>query len=137
MPGFDRRTGRVIGGWDHTLQSLEVIFTTRFGERVMREWFGSDVPHLLGELGNPQTFVRFYSAVARAMTVKELNGFAREPRFKIVEFKVHDLTRLGTVGIDMKGIYMPRALQGDFTPEGGPRIVTVTPNGISNAARSN
>jgi phage baseplate assembly protein W len=129
MAGIDRFTGKPLSGWAHVSQSIEVILTTRFGERIMREWFGSNVPHLLGELVNPQTFVRFYSAVARSMTIKELNGYVREPRFRLTQFKVMDATRTGSVSIEIHGIYMPRALQGDLTPE-GPKVVTITPNGI-------
>jgi len=118
VAGLDRHTGRSVGGWEHLLQSLEVIFTTRFGERVRREWFGSDIPNMLGRLANVGTFVNFYSAVCRSLSVVEINGIAREPRFQIIKFKVKTVDRLGHAEIEMEGIYKPRALFGDFTPEG-------------------
>lgn len=130
MSGVDRYTGRPItDGWVHVTQSLEVIFTTRFGERVMREWFGSDVPALLGELGNPTTFVRYYAAIARGISVKEINGIAREPRFRITAFEVPDVTRTGEARVDIEGIYMPLALYGDFRAE-GTRSVKLRPDGL-------
>ena len=52
--GFDAMTGRILTGWDHVLQSLSDIFTTGFGERVIREWYGSFVPTLLGQLITPE-----------------------------------------------------------------------------------
>ena len=47
--GIDRHTGHPLAGFAHVQQSLEVIFTTHFGERVLRRWFGSFVPKLFGE----------------------------------------------------------------------------------------
>ena len=36
--GMDRYTGKVLTGWDHVIQSMLVIFSTRFHERVLRRW---------------------------------------------------------------------------------------------------
>ena len=38
--GLNAATGSVIEGWPHVAQSLQDIFTTRFGTRIMREWYG-------------------------------------------------------------------------------------------------
>ena len=51
--GVDRNTGKALVGWAHVEQCLGVIFTTTFGERIMREWFGSLVPVLLGRTVTP------------------------------------------------------------------------------------
>jgi phage baseplate assembly protein W len=126
----NRETGAPLSGWAHTVQSIEVIMTTRFGERVQREWFGSDVPKLLGELGNAETFVNFYAATLRALTVREINGWLREPRYRITHFEVEDVSRDGEAIINLTGIYMPRALYGDNTPE-GTRKITITRNGVA------
>ena len=42
--GLNATSGLVLTGWDHVLQSLSDIFTTGFGERIIREWYGSFVP---------------------------------------------------------------------------------------------
>src|SRR5688500_5466382 len=76
--GIDRRTGRPLAGWPHVLQSLEVIFTTHFGERVMRRWFGSFVPNILGEKMVPSTTLKFWTAVCTAIDTWE-------PRYKITK----------------------------------------------------
>jgi phage baseplate assembly protein W len=129
MTGMNRYTGKPISGWDEVVQAIEVIMTTRLGERVLREWFGSSVPKLLGELGNEETFVRFYGAIVRSLTIKELNGWTREPRYRIVKFEVTSIDRQGAADITITGLYMPRALQGDLTPEGF-RKITISGDGI-------
>lgn len=131
MSGVNRETGAPLDGWNHVCQSIEVIMTTRFGERIEREWFGSDIPKLLGELGNPETFVKFYAATVRALTVREINGWLREPRFKVTRFFVESVSRTGEAVIQVEGLYMPRALYGDMTPELSTRVITITPAGIA------
>lgn len=111
--GFDRHTGRVIAGWAHVVQSLEVIFTTRFGERAMRRWFGSAVPRLLGENMVPSTVLKFWTAVCIAIDLWE-------PRFrvtKIVPLGTAENMRGGALGFEIVGVYMPRGHLGDFTVE--------------------
>ncbi|SOC47692.1 hypothetical protein SAMN05892877_13230 [Rhizobium subbaraonis] len=112
----DRHTGELIAGWPHVVQSLEVVFTTVFGERIMREWFGSMVPRLLGELMNEDTIVTFFTALASAVD-------QWEPRFKIKKITPLSLDRLGAFSVEITGEYRPRALLGDFAAEGGKRIV--------------
>ncbi|MFN3892003.1 MAG: GPW/gp25 family protein [Beijerinckiaceae bacterium] len=131
MGGVSRETGAPLSGWPHVVQSIQTIMQTRFGERVMREWFGSDIPKLLGENAIPETFVSFYAATLRALTVKEINDVAREPRFRITSFVVHEVTREGEAFMTITGVYIPRALLGDMTPETTPRTITITRDGIA------
>lgn len=128
---MNRDTGAPLSGWGHVVQSIEVIMTTRFGERVQREWFGSDIPNLLGENATPETFVKFYAATVRALTLREINDVAREPRFRITSFVVHEVTREGEAVVTITGVYIPRALLGDMTPETTPRTITITRNGVA------
>ncbi|MFL9828926.1 GPW/gp25 family protein [Rhodoplanes sp. SY1] len=121
--GIDRRTGRILSGWDHVLQSLEVIFSTRFGSRVLRRWFGSDIPKLLGEKLVPSTVLRFWTAVAIAIDTWE-------PRYRITRIGIAasaEQARLGGLGFTIYGAYMPRGHLGDPTPE-GERTVAMTVN---------
>lgn len=127
MAGMCRHTGRLIGAWEHTVQSMEVIFTTRFHERVMRRWFSSLLPHILGESIVPSTLVRIFAGLVQSLTVKEFNAFlqkydAREPRFvvtKITPFNNSPETlRQGTFRLRIEGIFRPRAHLGDLTPAG-------------------
>ena len=114
--GIDRETGKPLTDWGHTQQSILVILTTHFGERVMRRDFGSQVPGLLGKNLTPQTMMRFYTAIAIAIAIWE-------PRFRVIRF-VHPISennpnklRQGQIGFRMLGEYRPRALSGDLTVE--------------------
>jgi hypothetical protein len=115
---MDAGSGADISAWPHVLQSLEVIFTTRFGERVMREWFGSLVPAFLGENLNTPTVVAFFSAVSAAIE-------QWEPRYRITRIVPESVGRDGRLRIFMEGEYRPRALLNDFTPEGARRVTIV------------
>ena len=122
--GMDRRTGKMITGWRHTSQSIEVIFSTPFHERVLRRWVGSFVPHLLGESGVDRTITRFYWAI---MTSIEL----WEPNYRIWRVRVErrnnqdevqtltspEELRLGHLTTRNEGVHMPRGHLGDPTPE--------------------
>ena len=112
--GVNRLTGKPIAGWAHVIQSIHVIFSTRIGERVMRRWFGSDVPAMLGRNLVPSTVLRFWTAVCMALELWE-------PRFKITKITPlgSDIEwREGKIGFKIDGIYYPRGHLGDFTPAG-------------------
>lgn len=111
MAGVDRETGLIIDGWDHVIQSIETILTTRYFERVMREYVGSPVPALLGELANPQTVLRFQWAVS-------LSIFLFEPRFTPTRITAVTLDRSGASDWVIEGIFRPRGHLGDITPAG-------------------
>ena len=114
--GIDRETGKRLSDWDHTVQSILVILSTHFGERVMRRVFGSAVPRVLGKNLVPDTMLKFYMAVAVAIELWE-------PRFRVRRFDYPGATnspedmRQGRIGIRMIGDFMPRALEKDFTVE--------------------
>lgn len=113
--GIDRRTGKLLTGWPHVVQSLEVIFTTGFGERVMREWVGSYVPYMLGQNLVPSTVLKFYVGLYAAIE-------AFEPRYRIVRFLPTEVSRLGSLRLDIEGEYRPRGHLGDFTVEGERKV---------------
>jgi hypothetical protein len=125
--GMDRRTGKLLQGWDHVQQSMEIIFETPFHERVLRRWVGSFVPRLLGEEIVYRIITRFWWAIAEALDLWEPNY-----RIKHVYFMgnaqttnptsqpsatMPDQVRLGHVIFRNEGIYRPRAHLGDFAPE--------------------
>lgn len=112
--GIDRATGRPVGGWPHVAQSLGVIFTTRFGERVMRRWFGSLVPNLLGENMTTETFVKFFAAIGSALE--------QEPRVRLIRVLPLSVNRNGRAEVRIEIEYRPRGHLGDFTPAGRKRV---------------
>ncbi len=116
--GIDRRTGRLLSGWPHVQQSLEVIFTTGFGERVMREWFGSHVPRLLGESLTTPTLLRFKLAVFVAIELWE-------PRFRVTKINSLSVDRLGRYRCEIEGEWRPRGHLEDYRVDGARRVITV------------
>jgi len=111
--GINRSTGKVLAGWSHVMQSLGVIFSTSFGERVMRRHFGSFVPVVLGEKLVPSTLLKFWTAICVAIEIWE-------PRYKvtrIVPAASPEQMRQGILGYRIEGVYRPRGHLGDFTPE--------------------
>jgi phage baseplate assembly protein W len=117
MAGIDRATGLLLEGWPHVVQSILVIITTGYGERMLRRWFGSAVPQLLGENLTTPTVVRFFAALIAALEVREVDtGLPREPRFKIIKITPKRVDRSGELRLEILGVYLPRGHLGDFTP---------------------
>ncbi len=112
--GINRITGLPLSGWDHVVQSLGVIFTTRIGDRVMRRLFGSAVPGLLGRNLTPQTILRFYAAIIIAIDLWEPRFRVRSITYPGETNSVAELQQ-GRFGFRLYGDYRPNALTGDFT----------------------
>lgn len=108
MIGIDRDTGRALTGWDHVVQSLNVLFTTRYVERVMLRWFGTDIPKLLLQPMNEPTILEVFYA---ALVGIEL----WEPRFRVVDISITQAEVTGHLSFNFTGIYYPRGQNGDFT----------------------
>lgn len=102
MSGIDATNGTVLDGFPHVEQSLERIFTTFQGERVMREWFGNPGLRLLGENATERTVLLWFNVL---WMLTELF----EPRFKIKQFKVNDINRLGYGDFTINGEHRPYA----------------------------
>ena len=113
--GMNAATGGVLEGWPHVVQSLQDIFTTRFGARIMREWYGSFVPNLLGRNITPREVTPWFAAVTSAIE-------QWEPRYRVTRIQIIDVTRTGELRFFLEGEYRPRAMFGDFTVEGARRI---------------
>lgn len=113
--GINAATGGTITGWQHVEQSLRDIFLTRFGERIMREHYGSFLPALLGRNITPNEVAPFFAAVASAIE-------QWEPRFRVTELVPVKVTGTGELHIFIVGEYRPRAVFGDMTAEGARRV---------------
>jgi phage baseplate assembly protein W len=121
---IDAETGEDISGWPHVLQSIQDFFITSFAERVMREWYGSAVPRFLGENLTVSTVVPFFAAMASAIE-------QWEPRYRLTRVVPESVGRDGKLRVYMEGEFRPRALLGDFTPEGARRITVLGGSGGS------
>lgn len=128
--GLDRETGSIITGWDHVVQSLQDIFLTNFGERTMREWYGSNVPVLLGQRNIvPKEIIDYFAELLAPIE-------QWEPRFRVTQIVPVKVTRDGQFHFYLDGEYRPRATFGDFTVEGSKRVNgALSPNGIATLDR--
>lgn len=113
MAGIDRRTGAVIDNLASALQGVEVIFSTRLGERVMRREVGAGLIELIGQLLNADLMMVFQQLIIVAIDLWE-------PRFRVrrllFEGSVEEI-RLGTARFGVEVDYRPKGHLGDFTVE--------------------
>ena len=119
--GLNRWTGQPLSDWDHVVQSIEVIFSTPIGSRVMRRTVGSMAPKILGRPLVDSTVLRFFAAIVMAIELWE-------PRFAVTGISpsgTPDGFRKGKLGLGLVGQYRPNALLGDFTPAPTPMTITL------------
>lgn len=91
-----------MGDLDHVIQSVEKIFTTSLGSRVMREWFGNPGVRLLGENVTEQTILRWWNVTWMCLAIFE-------PRLRVKSFELLSANRLGAIEIRMTVEYRPYA----------------------------
>jgi uncharacterized protein len=142
--GMDRATGKLLQGWKHVEQSMEVIYATPFHQRVLRRWVGSFVPAILGNNIIQRVILRFFWAIASALDMWEPDYRIKQVYFmgnaldgySPPTMNVGDLIRIGHVIFRQEGVYYPRGHLGDFTPYerrqaglvgAGGRLYDVTP----------
>lgn len=102
MAGLDAKTGEVLDGFEHVLQSLETIFNTPQGARVMREWFGNPGLKLLGENMTDDVILVWFNTIYMLIELFE-------PRFRVIKFDVPELDRAGFAEFVIYGEYRPYA----------------------------
>jgi phage baseplate assembly protein W len=126
--GMNAKTGAIMVGWDHVVQSAQKIYATRFHERILRRWVGSFVPQLLGESITSRIITTFWWAVASALDLwepcyhiarigmwkRDAEGGGRAVPYELTS---PEEIRAGAVTFLPEGVYMPRGHLGDATPE--------------------
>ena len=130
--GVDSKTGKVLVGWDHVVQSIGRIFATRYHSRVLRRWVGCFLPHLLGKSATEFTIPRTYWAMITALDLWEPNYRIQRVRFRqraisptdnngdteaSLLTSAEELRGQGKLTSAIEGVYRPRAHVGDDTPE--------------------
>lgn len=100
--GIDATTGRLLVGWPWVVQSIMLVLSTAFFERVMRPHVGSNARRLIGELANLRNAQRYRAAVVIAC-------LSFVPNFRPA--------RVGIISVDRKGeaLWM---LEGWYLPHG-------------------
>jgi uncharacterized protein len=106
--GLNRRTGQVLTGWEHTLQSIGEIMSTAYGERVMRRDFGSIVPEIIDHNLTPDVMLRLVAGIAEGC-------IAYEPNFRLTDATLLALGADGRVEISLDGLEYPDGYKGDYT----------------------
>lgn len=125
MAGIDFLTGKGLDGWAHVVRSLQILFTTDIGSRVMLRIYGAGSGRILGQPMTVPTFNRFRDTIVIACELWE-------PRFRVhlalgrPEANTPETMRLGHLaGIELYGEYRPRGHLGDPTPEGDFRRIFI------------
>jgi phage baseplate assembly protein W len=106
--GLNRRTGEVLTGWDHCVQSIAFIIMTRIASLIMLRGFGSTVQDAQDRNATPRRIMTIYTAVAAALR-------AWEPGFRL---RTIQLTRAGADGVfvfQITGIFYPNGHVGDYS----------------------
>ena len=115
--GINRYTGKVLTDLDHVRQSVEVIFTTHIGSRVMRRTFGSAVPALLMKQNlGAEALALFFFMIKVALDLWEPRLLYQQPIYPLPANTTARF-RIGQVEFRLRCIYRPYALQGDFTTD--------------------
>jgi phage baseplate assembly protein W len=119
--GVDDKTGKLIVGWKHVIQSIAKILVTKYHERVLRRWVGCLVPFLLGDSATPYAITRFYGAIITAIDLWEPNYRVQRVRLQNrsdgTSLTSAEELRRGVLTQKQEGVYRPRAHVGDTTPE--------------------
>lgn len=106
VTGMNASTGRHMGDIEHIRQSIRDILTTRIGTRTMRREYGSIVPELIDQPGNPATQLRLMAATVMAV-------IRWEPRVLITRTQF-------TIGMDGKGTLDMEGVRRDGPRSGTP-----------------
>lgn len=95
--GMNRATGKAFADEaEHIRQSIRDILTTPVGSRVMRRRYGSLIPSLIDQPGNPANRLRLMAATVMAI-------ITWEPRVSVQSATI-DLAMDGTVTVDMQAV---------------------------------
>ncbi|GAA0600047.1 baseplate assembly protein [Paenochrobactrum glaciei] len=109
--GINAKTGKILTGWDHCVQSIGKCLTTRFKSRALRRYLGSDVPEIQDANANPMTIFSLYQSIAEALN-DELGG---EPGFSLQGIEMVEYGRSGRFAFILSGLWFPRGHLGDWS----------------------
>jgi hypothetical protein len=116
MATINRFTGATIEGIDDVWQSIGTILSTAVASLVMARDLGSVMPRLVDRAVSQITVIEFYAAVPEAINrINPETLMAEEPRFRIVQMTIGDMTSEGHLTLDVEGIYYPRGHLGDYS----------------------
>lgn len=105
--GVDGRTGQVLTGYVHLVQSLDTVWMTRLNQLWMLLDFGSDLRGLLAEDLTPAIALQIYN---------ELVASAErwEPEYRIDELQFVTMSETGLLALRHGGLYFPEGRYGNY-----------------------
>lgn len=107
--GINRETGQLLRGFDHAVQSVRVILSTRRNTRIMRLAFGSDLRKLRGENLTADNVLKAYAEMVGAV-------HSQEPNIRIMEILPWRLDgRAGVIGFLLSVLHFPFGHLGDYS----------------------
>lgn len=113
--GLDARTGRLLYGWAHAVQSIAKILTTEVGERLQRRGFGSELFSLIDRPQNEESIIDFYVATAMALEPRMVEGREYgEPGFVLLRSTI-DASRPGHLLLLLSGVFFEHGHLGDYS----------------------
>lgn len=98
--GMNERTGQILKGFDHVLQSLRIIWTTRTNTLPMLLGFGSDVRGNLGQDITPSLALEIYDDMVTA-------AHKWEPEYRVTDMQFVKVSETGLLALKHSGIYFP------------------------------
>jgi len=99
MAGMSRTTGKALNGFDHLRQSIADILSTPLGTRVHRRDYGSRLPRLVDRPINQSLVADMVAATAEALD-------RWEPRLRLEQIKIDNVTADGQVTLSLVGYYL-------------------------------
>lgn len=113
--GLNAKTGRLLYGWEHCVQSISKILDTEIGERVQRRLFGSIVPGIIDRPQNEETIIDIYMSVAQALEPRMVEGRQYgEPGFVLLRTSL-DARTPGRLTLLMSGVFFENGHRGDYS----------------------
>lgn len=113
--GLDARTGRLLYGWAHCVQSIAEILMTELNERVQRRGFGAALLSLIDRSQNEETFIDFYVSAAQALEPRMVEGRQYgEPGFVLLRTSV-DAGEPGRLLLLLSGVFFEHGHLGDYS----------------------
>ncbi|GHB34073.1 hypothetical protein GCM10007094_23900 [Pseudovibrio japonicus] len=113
--GINMTNGKLLTGWEHTVQSVGFILNTELKSRVNHRYIGSNIPTVIDEPANAETIMDLMMASAEALEARLYKGrWLGEPRYFVNKLNVESLVP-GRAVMPLSGYYFPKGHLGDFS----------------------
>lgn len=109
--GVNAKTGQLLYGWDHCVQSIGKCLTTRVATRALKRHIGSDVPLFQDANADAATILKLYRAITEALNDPD----GGEPGFSLQRIEMIGWGRKGRFAFLLTGIWYPFGHLGDWS----------------------